>query len=183
MNCTNGCWNGSGSFERWPLPFSEGPERDNHGQVGPVPLSQAHPVLVDKLRTSRPGQLWNRFSLKDIWVILRLDEWEGARLDEATRQLLLRTCSRIGCTNAPFNCSMVKRLGPCQSLSTRQHQHDTASSPQQTSTNHSGKPSVVSNCHRFSGWVEQKDHLLAFHRHCGDPVSRSPLPADGPERV
>ena len=69
--------------------YSEGPERDNHGQLGPVPLSQAHPVLVDKLRTSQPGQLWEPFFLKDIWVILRLDEWVGARLDETTRQQLL----------------------------------------------------------------------------------------------
>ena len=69
--------------------FSEGPERDSHGKLGPVPLSQAHPMLVDKLRTSRVGQLWEPFFLNDIWVILRLDEWVGARLDEATRQHLL----------------------------------------------------------------------------------------------
>ena len=69
--------------------YSEGPERDSYGQLGPVSLSQAHPVLVDKLRTSQPGQLWEPFFLKDIWVILRLDQWVGARLDETTRQQLL----------------------------------------------------------------------------------------------
>ena len=47
-------------------------------------------MLVDKLRTSRPGQLWTPFFLKDIWVILRLDSWEGARLDEDARQQLLQ---------------------------------------------------------------------------------------------
>ena len=45
--------------------------------------------MVDKLRTSQPGKLWEPFFLEDIWVILRLDEWVGARLDEATRQQLL----------------------------------------------------------------------------------------------
>jgi len=69
--------------------YSEGPERNSNGQVGPVPLSQAHPTVVDKLRTSQPGKLWEPFFLEDIWVILRLDEWVGARLDEATRQHLL----------------------------------------------------------------------------------------------
>lgn len=69
--------------------YSEGPERKSNGQVGPVPLSQAHPIVVDKLRTSQPGKLWEPFFLEDIWVILRLDEWVGARLDEATRQHLL----------------------------------------------------------------------------------------------
>ena len=69
--------------------YSEGPERDSLGQLGPVPLSQAHPVLVHKLRTSQPGQLWEPFFLKDIWVILRLDSWVGARLDEDTREQML----------------------------------------------------------------------------------------------
>ena len=69
--------------------YSEGPERNSNGQLGPVPLSQAHPAVVDKLRTSQPGKLWEPFFLEDIWLILRLDEWVGARLDEATRQQLL----------------------------------------------------------------------------------------------
>ena len=80
---------GEVSFEELASTFSEGPERDSKGQLGPVPLSQAHPVLVNKLRTSQPGQLWEPFFLKDIWVILRLNEWVGARLDEATREHLL----------------------------------------------------------------------------------------------
>ena len=70
--------------------FSEGPEREHGGQFGPVPLSQAHPVLVEKFRISQPGQLWEPFFLKDIWVIIRLDEWQGARLDDLTRQQLLQ---------------------------------------------------------------------------------------------
>ena len=77
-------------FEELAATFSEGPERDHGGQLGPVPLSQAHPVLVEKLRISQPGQLWEPFFLKDIWVIIRLDEWQGARLDELTRQQLLQ---------------------------------------------------------------------------------------------
>ena len=81
---------GEADFAKLAAAHSEGPEREHRGQVGPVPLSQAHPVLVDKLRTSQPGQLWTPFFLKDIWVILRLDSWEGARLDEDARQQLLQ---------------------------------------------------------------------------------------------
>ena len=81
---------GEADFATLAAAHSEGPEREHQGRVGPVPLSQAHPVLVDKLRTSRPGQLWTPFFLKDIWVILRLDSWEGARLDEDARQQLLQ---------------------------------------------------------------------------------------------
>ena len=80
---------GEADFATLAAAHSEGPEREHQGRVGPVPLSQAHQVLVDKLRTSRPGQLWTPFFLKDIWVILRLDHWEGARLDAAMRETLL----------------------------------------------------------------------------------------------
>ena len=54
-----------------------------------VPLSQAHTDVVDKLRTSNVGQLWPPFFLKNIWLILRLNQWDGSRLDEATREQLL----------------------------------------------------------------------------------------------
>ena len=51
--------------------------------------SQAHPDVVEKLRTSQPGQLTPPIFLKNIWAILRLDSWEGARLDENFRQEIL----------------------------------------------------------------------------------------------
>ena len=76
-------------FEDLAATYSEGPERSSQGRLGPVALSQAHPVVAEKLRTSEPGQLWAPFFLKDIWVILRLDSWVGARLDEDTRQQML----------------------------------------------------------------------------------------------
>jgi len=80
---------GEVDFSELATTYSEGPERNTNGQVGPVSLNQAHPTVVDKLRASQPGKLWEPFFLEDIWVILRLDEWAGARLDEATRQQLL----------------------------------------------------------------------------------------------
>ena len=69
--------------------FSEGPERESQGQVGPFPLNQAHPSLVEKLRASAPGELWKPFFVDEVWIILRLDDWSGARLDEDTRLQLL----------------------------------------------------------------------------------------------
>ena len=77
------------SFEDLAARYSEGDERESGGLIGPVPLSQAHPVLVEKLRISQPGQLWEPFFLVNIWVILRLDHWQGSRLDQSTRQILL----------------------------------------------------------------------------------------------
>ena len=81
---------GEASFDELAASYSEGDERHHGGRFGPVPLSQAHPEVAEKLRISQPGQLLPPFFLVDIWLILRLDAWQGARLDEDTRSDLLQ---------------------------------------------------------------------------------------------
>ena len=81
---------GEASFSDLASTFSEGTERESFGKVGPVPLDQANPALVEKLRASQKDQLWKPFFVDGIWVILRLDELAGARLDNATRQHILQ---------------------------------------------------------------------------------------------
>ena len=81
---------GEASFAELAACYSEGDERHCGGRVGPVPLSQAHKRVVETLRISQPGQLWPPFFLVDIWLILRLDAWQGARLDDDTRTELLQ---------------------------------------------------------------------------------------------
>ena len=78
------------SFEELAACYSEGDERHNGGRIGPVPLSQAHPQVAEKLRISQPGPLLPPFFLVNIWLILRLDTWQGARLDEDTQSELLQ---------------------------------------------------------------------------------------------
>ena len=80
---------GEASFEELATQYSEGAERNRGGRIGPVPLNQAHPAVVDKLRTSEEGQLWTPFFLENIWLILRLDVWQGARLNDEMREKLL----------------------------------------------------------------------------------------------
>ena len=77
------------SFEELAMAYSEGPERNEQGRIGPVPLSQPHPLLMNVLRTSQPGQIRDPLLINDTWVIVRLDQWDGARLDDATREQLL----------------------------------------------------------------------------------------------
>ena len=69
--------------------FSEGAERDSEGICGPVPFDQAHATVVDKLRGCQEGELLEPFFLVDIWLILRLERWQGARLDDAMRSTML----------------------------------------------------------------------------------------------
>jgi parvulin-like peptidyl-prolyl isomerase len=64
--------------------FSTGVERLTKGLVGPVPLTQAHPALAERLRVSRPGVLQEPFSLEGFWLIVRLESYHPASFDEAT---------------------------------------------------------------------------------------------------
>tara|TARA_B100000674_G_C37968414_1_gene975773 strand:- start:3574 stop:4371 length:798 start_codon:yes stop_codon:yes gene_type:complete len=64
--------------------YSLGPEAKTKGIVGPVPINQAHPVLSERLRTSRPNQLMEPFCIGDWWIIARLERFESARFEEKT---------------------------------------------------------------------------------------------------
>ena len=80
---------GEADFAALASRYSEGAERTSGGQCGPVPFDQAHETVVEKLRGCQEGELLEPFFLVDIWLILRLDRWEGARLDAAMRETLL----------------------------------------------------------------------------------------------
>ena len=80
---------GEATFAELAPLYSEGPERESEGRLGPYPLSQAHEVVAEKLRISQLGQLWPPFFLVNIWLILRLDRWEGARLNAERREEVL----------------------------------------------------------------------------------------------
>ena len=77
------------SFAELASTYSEGPERDSEGICGPVPFDQAHATVVEQLRGCQEGELLAPFFLVDIWLILRLEQWQGARLDDAMRSTLL----------------------------------------------------------------------------------------------
>ena len=57
---------------------AQGPERSTNGIIGPVPLTQAHPQLAERLRTSTPGVLMEPFRIADWWVVTRLESYTPA---------------------------------------------------------------------------------------------------------
>jgi parvulin-like peptidyl-prolyl isomerase len=63
--------------------YAEGPERTTQGIVGPVPLTQAHPLLAEKLRTSSPGTLLEPFQIEQWWLVVRLERYLPASFNEA----------------------------------------------------------------------------------------------------
>lgn len=102
---------GEANFADLAAMHTEGPERSTRGIVGPVPLSQGHPQLVDRLRTAEPGVLLEPFQIEAWWLLVRvenvmpatygseaadamqqqmLEEWLDQELDRRLAQLPIR---------------------------------------------------------------------------------------------
>ena len=74
---------GESNFADLAKRYAEGPERDTNGIVGPVSLTQAHPILVEKLRVAQPGALLEPFSIDKWWLVVRLERYSPATFTDA----------------------------------------------------------------------------------------------------
>lgn len=74
--------NGESDFADLALRYSEGPEKDSRGIVGPKPLIQAHPQLRERLRSSQAGELLEPFPIDQWWLLVRLEESRPATFDD-----------------------------------------------------------------------------------------------------
>ena len=77
---------GEANFADLAADYSQGPEAKTKGIVGPVPMTQAHPAVSERLRTSQPGQLFQPFRVNQWWLVVRLERYEAAQFDDHTRQ-------------------------------------------------------------------------------------------------
>lgn len=75
--------------------FSEGPEQQINGLIGPMELGRINPVLGERLRISKPGQLWPPFEAEGWWVLLRHERHLPAQLNPAMEQRLLNEMYEI----------------------------------------------------------------------------------------
>ena len=79
---------GESNFADLAKRYAEGPERNTNGIVGPVSLTQAHPVLVEKLRVAQPGVLLEPFPISDWWLVVRLERYSPATFtDQVSDQM------------------------------------------------------------------------------------------------
>ncbi len=69
--------------------YSQGPEAQTGGLIGPVELGVPHPVLAKMLLKSQPGKVLPPTRLGDWILIVRLEKFLPAQLDTATQQRLL----------------------------------------------------------------------------------------------
>ena len=74
---------GEASFADLAAQYAEGPEKQTNGIVGPVPLTQAHPALAERLRTTGAGVLMEPFQIAEWWLVVRLESYTPASFDSA----------------------------------------------------------------------------------------------------
>jgi parvulin-like peptidyl-prolyl isomerase len=80
---------GEQSFADAARSYAEGPEAQTGGLIGPVEVSQIHPILAQKLMSSQPGQLHLPVRIDPWFVIVQLEKQIPAQLDQTIRQKLL----------------------------------------------------------------------------------------------
>lgn len=77
------------TFAQIAYQYSEGPEAESGGIIGPLELGNIHPKIAQFLLVSQPNQVWPPLSLGDWLLIIRLERLIPAQLDGFMRQRLL----------------------------------------------------------------------------------------------
>ena len=73
---------GESNFADLAKRYSQGPERDTNGIVGPISLTNAHPILAEKLRVAQPGVLLEPFRIDKWWLVARLERYSPATFND-----------------------------------------------------------------------------------------------------
>ncbi|MGK7891123.1 MAG: peptidylprolyl isomerase [Leptolyngbyaceae cyanobacterium] len=80
---------GEQTFAELAREYSQGPEADTDGLIGPVELSVPHASLAGILSRSKPGELSPPTRVGEWMVIVRLERFIPCQMDDAMRQRLL----------------------------------------------------------------------------------------------
>ena len=103
---------GEQSFAELATEYSQGPETQTGGIIGPVEMSTPHPTLAQLLRVSQPGKLSPPMHLGEWLVIIRLEKLIGAQLDEAMRIRLLNELFNTWLQEQITQLSSVRSASP-----------------------------------------------------------------------
>ena len=74
------------SFSDLAFKYSEGFEKKMNGLVGPISISKAHPKISQLLKSSAEGELHPPIQIDQWFIILRLESYQPAILDEIMEQ-------------------------------------------------------------------------------------------------
>ncbi len=79
---------GEATFPELVTQYSQGQEAETGGLIGPHELSIPHPTLAQKIRSLNPGQLAAPLQVADWFVVIRLEHYFPAQLNEKMRERL-----------------------------------------------------------------------------------------------
>ena len=68
------------------IKYSEGIEKKTRGIIGPIPLIQGHPQLVEQLPKFKPGDVQAPMFLDQSYLIIRVESFEPVKLDNFMRE-------------------------------------------------------------------------------------------------
>ena len=77
------------TFSALAMEYSRGTEAQTGGLIGPVEINAPHPKIAQILATCQPGQLIPPTRVGEWIVIVRLENYLSAKLDEPMRQRML----------------------------------------------------------------------------------------------
>ncbi|AFZ35483.1 PpiC-type peptidyl-prolyl cis-trans isomerase [Stanieria cyanosphaera PCC 7437] len=80
---------GENTFSELAMEFSLGSEAQTGGLIGPVEINAPHPQIARILSTSKPGQVIPPTRVGEWLVIIRLENYISAKLDQSMRQRML----------------------------------------------------------------------------------------------
>ena len=80
---------GEQAFAELAREYSQGPEAQTDGLIGPVELNVPHPALANLLSRSQPGELSPPTRVGEWMVIVRLERFIPCQMDDAMRRRLL----------------------------------------------------------------------------------------------
>lgn len=100
---------GEQSFAELAREYSQGPEAQTGGLIGPIEINTAHPALAKMLSASKPGQVLPPIRLGESLVILRLEKFIPAQLDETMRRQLLH---ELFCTWLQEQINQLRSIRP-----------------------------------------------------------------------
>ena len=68
--------------------FSLGPEKFSRGIVGPLPISNSHPIVADQIRSHKTDQIIKPFQVDSVWIIIRIELLNEANLTEEVELIM-----------------------------------------------------------------------------------------------
>ena len=86
---------GENDFGEIAKEFSEGPEKNTKGIVGPVSLSQGHPAINNIIKSSSINEVRDPFKLGEWFIILRVESLREAVLDTEMENLMTKELFEI----------------------------------------------------------------------------------------